>query len=372
MNRIARLIVVAALLLPAACTRNVQQQTDVGAVLGLTGENAKYGQLMQRGYSLALDEINAPNSDVKPLHLVIEDSQFDSAKAVSAYRKITGAQGIRLLVGITGSRNAIPVCEASKKDDVLILDPLGSAPKLTTVGGPNYFRIMASDAFAGQYNVDWAMQNGMKRPAIVYVEDDWGTSYRDAVQHYLASKGFDSPLAIGVIAGSRDFRTEVKKLWDYHPDTIFLLVYAKEGAALMKQMQEVGLSAMVYGSDNISSADFVSAGPGFVEGVRVAMPAETRGAEFDTFAARYRAKYGEEPDANVIKSYDAMKLLAAAIGRVGPAPAHLRAYLRSPEFSYQGLSGTIKFDEHGDLVGQQYTRMVYKSGKLVPFSQGTH
>jgi branched-chain amino acid transport system substrate-binding protein len=104
-----------------------------------------------------------------------------------------------------------------------------------------------------------------------------------------------------------------------------------------------------------------------VEGVRVALPAAVSGQRYQEFVRKYQAKYGEAPDVNVIKSYDAMKLVAFVIQKVGDQPSKIKEYLRGPDFEYNGISGPIRFDEHGDLVGQEYTRMVYRAGKLVPF-----
>jgi branched-chain amino acid transport system substrate-binding protein len=207
----------------------------------------------------------------------------------------------------------------------------------------------------------------MKKPAIVYMEDDWGASYRDSVTSYLAEKGFQQPSSHGITAGTREFRSQLEKLKQESPDTLFLLLYAKEGATFMQQLRQLGIQAVVYGSDNISSAEFLTAGNDVTEGVRVAMPAPVQGQLFDKFSKEYLAKFGESPDANVIKSYDAMKLVCAAISAVGPDPSEIKKYLRSAEFRFEGVSGPIKFDEHGDLVSQQYTRMAYKGGKLVPF-----
>lgn len=376
MNKKLILAIVALIILGALAAFLLQQHPKpggapsvrLGTILGLTGDNASYGQKMQRGFELALTEINSPGrTNGFNAELAIEDSQFDPAKAVSAYRKLTGAQGVRIIVGITGSKNALPVCEASKGDDVVIVDALGSAPKLTTQGGSNYFRVMASDALAGRYNAQWAAESGMKKPAIVYMEDDWGASYRDSVTTYLAEKGLPQTPSYGITAGTRDFRSQVERIKQDSPDTLFLLLYAKEGATFMQQLRQGGIQPIVYGSDNISSSEFATAGNDVIEGVRVAMPAPVQGPLYDEFSRKYQAKYGEAPDANVIKSYDAMKLVCAAIAAVGSNPSDIKKYLRSPDFKFDGVSGLIKFDEHGDLVSQQYTRMVYKAGKLVQF-----
>lgn len=352
-------------------TNEMEEQADlvrVGAILGLTGNYAAYGQKMKQGYDVALKELGRAAG--KPnISLIVEDSEFDPAKAVSAYHKLTSAQGINLIVGITGSKNAIPVCEAARGASVLIIDPLSSAPKITSACGANYFRIMASDALAGKYNAKWALEEDMKRPSVVYMEDDWGASYRDSVLAALRDSGFDDVPIHGVIAGTRDFRTQVEKLKGNKPDTIFLLLYAKEGSAFMQQLREAKISAAVYGSDNISSSEFVAAGPEVVEGVRVAMPAPAQGPTYASFVSRYRLEFGEIPDANIMKSYDAMMLLAHAVREFGPDPEKIRVGLTSDSFQFEGLSGLIQFDSNGDLKSQDYGRMEYRNGELVSLDE---
>jgi branched-chain amino acid transport system substrate-binding protein len=183
---------------------------------------------------------------------------------------------------------------------------------------------------------------------------------------YLAEKGYRTVPSDGVIAGTRDFRTLVGKVKSEGPDVIFLLTYAGEGAAFMKALRELGLKTAVYGSDNISSEEFTSAGAAAIEGVRVAMPSPAGGLQYDSFVERYKKRYGQSPDANISKSYDAMSLMAKAIEQNGPDPVRIRQYFASPDFSYEGVSGQIRFDSNGDLVGQQYTRMVYHASKLIP------
>jgi branched-chain amino acid transport system substrate-binding protein len=341
------------------------QQVVLGSILGLTGDNASYGQKMQRGFEFARQERSDAGNAKFDLH--IEDSQFDPTKAVTAYRKLTSADGAKIIVGITGSKNAIPVCEAAKSDTVVIVDALSSAPKISTTCGQNYFRIMASDALAGKYNAKWAADQGAKKVAIVFMEDDWGTSYRDSLVRYLGEQRLSNPTVIGVVAKSRDFRGQVQQIKAARPDAIFLLLYASEGAAFMQQLRQAGMKAAVYGSDNISSPEFAVAGADVVEGVRVAMPAPTKGAAYDAFVGRYKAKFHEEPDANVIKSYDTLNLIADAVKKAGPDPAAVATYLHSPTYSYEGVSGTVRFEPNGDLASQEYTRTVYRGGKLVPF-----
>jgi len=341
----------------------------IGTILGLSGPNAAYGVLMKQGFDLALKEVNSAGGiNNRNIELVIEDSKFDPTFAVTAYSRLHDISKVRIYVGITGSKIAIPVCAAAKKHDIVIIDALGSAPKLTEEGGANYFRVMASDTLAGQFNVDWASSLGMKNPVVVYSEDDWGSSYRKAVLGYLGKKGFsDVPVHV-VTQGLLDFRTQVEKLKSGKVDTIFLLLYPKEAASFMQQLREAGIKASIFGSDNLSSPEFVAAGSEVVEGVFVALPAPESSLYFEQFAKNYQEEFGTEPNSAIIKSYDAMMVALHAIKQVGEEPSKIREYFHSPQFSYTGVSGLIRFDENGDLISQQYSRLEYRDGKLQPVS----
>jgi branched-chain amino acid transport system substrate-binding protein len=322
---------------------------------------------MKRGFDLAIKELNgAGGVSSRKFDLVVEDSKFDPTQAVTVYRKLHDVNNIGIYVGITGSKIALPVCAAAKKDDVVIVDALGSAPKLTEEGGPNYFRVMASDSLAGQFDVEWATTMGMKAPVVVYAEDDWGASYRKSIIAYLGKKGFSNVPVHAVTQGSLDFRVQVQKLKANNGDTIFLLLYPKEAASFLQQLKEAGIKARIFGSDNLSSPEFTAVGNKVVEGVFVALPAPAGGPLFKEFGRKYQTAYGEEPDSAVIKSYDAMMVTASAIKKVGEQPNKIRDILHSPQFSYDGVSGLIRFDSNGDLTTQEYSRLIYRDGKLQP------
>jgi branched-chain amino acid transport system substrate-binding protein len=62
----------------------------------------------------------------------------------------------------------------------------------------------------------------------------------------------------------------------------------------------------------------------------------------------YQRKYGELPNAYAALAYDATKLLAQAVEKVGPDRAKIRAYLASLDAPYNGVTGSITFGANGD------------------------
>jgi len=98
------------------------------------------------------------------------------------------------------------------------------------------------------------------------------------------------------------------------------------------------------------------------------------GPSYETFKQKYIAEYGKEPTTYCSNSYDAAAVVALAIEKAGEASGTairdsirdianppgeevsdigeaLRLIREGKEINYQGASGEITFDEHGDVSG---------------------
>jgi len=91
------------------------------------------------------------------------------------------------------------------------------------------------------------------------------------------------------------------------------------------------------------------------EGIYVGAPfsAQDPRPEVQSFVAAYRKKFNAIPDGNAALAYDATKLLADAVQRVGADRVKIRDYLaESAAIGYHGVTGTIRFNTDGDPVGK--------------------
>ena len=62
----------------------------------------------------------------------------------------------------------------------------------------------------------------------------------------------------------------------------------------------------------------------------------------------FEAKFSTTPDVYAAHGYDAVMMIALAIGQAGLDPQELRFYLNSMN-PYDGVTGTTDFDEAGDV-----------------------
>ena len=85
------------------------------------------------------------------------------------------------------------------------------------------------------------------------------------------------------------------------------------------------------------------------------------------FKAKYKAKFGTDVEVYSPYSYDAVYVIADAIKRAGKDDkASILAAM--PATSYPGLTGTISFDEKGDVKGGAISVFNVVDGKLAYIS----
>jgi branched-chain amino acid transport system substrate-binding protein len=94
--------------------------------------------------------------------------------------------------------------------------------------------------------------------------------------------------------------------------------------------------------------------------------AQDRRPEVQAFVAAYKRKYNNAvPDGNAALAYDATKLLAIAVERVGPDRQKIRDYLANLPTPYGGVTGPIRFSSDGDPVGKAIVMTRVRQGALV-------
>jgi branched-chain amino acid transport system substrate-binding protein len=116
----------------------------------------------------------------------------------------------------------------------------------------------------------------------------------------------------------------------------------------------------------MSSPALTEVGGDAVEGTVVAsffQPKEPRPA-VERFVTAFEKKYGVEPDAGAALAYDAVAVLAQALrAAASPAPEDVALALRNLA-DWQGVTGSFRFDEKGDLIGRRATKSIVRNGKF--------
>ena len=157
---------------------------------------------------------------------------------------------------------------------------------------------------------------------------------------------------------------EVKKL---KPDVVYVPGYARDCGLLIKQAVSMGIETTFLGGDGWAGPLLYTSGNNALEGnyYSAHWHPDVRFPQSVHLQKVYDRKYGGViPHMNAPLNFDAAMLLADAVRRAGTFDrAKIRDALAETK-GFQGATGTITLDEHGDPLNKPL--VIMKLGKDAP------
>jgi branched-chain amino acid transport system substrate-binding protein len=193
------------------CTKESEpSEIQVGVILPLTGSAGKYGEDAKLGIELAAEEKNSQGGiDGKSVKIVLEDDQSEPKQTIAALRKLIAVHKISVVIGGMTSSSALAAAPIAEQNRVVFLSPSASVPALTKAGD-FIFRNELSDSYGGvsQAELTWN-KLGIKKVAILYINNDYGVGVKDAFQQTFVNLGGQVVEAQPFEPDAQDFRSQL-------------------------------------------------------------------------------------------------------------------------------------------------------------------
>jgi len=357
---------------PFGCSKKKQEAKEIkiGAILPLTGDGALYGQMARKAIELAVEEINAKKETSRERFSVIyEDSQLKPALAVSASTKLITVDKVLAIIGPMASNEFIPVISIAQKYKVPVISPSATSHEITELGSYK-FRTIVSDIYDGTTMARFAFDKmGFRKAAVFYVDEAGPRGVSIAfIEEFKRLGGQIVAQEKGGRDGT-DFRTQITKIKEAAPDSVYFAGYAKETVVFLRQAKELGLDRPLMTHQLIDDPDVIKRAGETADGVFFTTPKltpETGGPAVKEFFDNFKSKYGEEPQNFAPNAYDAMMLIVKAVEKYDAVSEDINKGLLDVK-DYRGASGEITIDENGDVV-QSMSIMRIKNGSVVPWT----
>jgi len=347
----------------------------IGLVAPLTGPSGGMGQSQERGYRLAMEEINAKGG-VNGRQIVLEtyDDQGDPQKAASGAQKFADDKSIIAIGGSCNSSSTlamIPIIDAGKIPDLVVTS---SSPKLT--GSSEYFfRMSVQDAAVGPQMADVLLSLGYKTVAIMFPNNDYGKGLSAALADRMKEKGGEVLDSLTYQTDDQDFSAQLTTIKSLAPDAIALTGTQQDSGLIIKQIDQMGLGIPIIGGTGLYNAKTLEvSGKEAAEGVMLigVYVASNPEPKIQELVAKYKAKYDQIPDGFAALAYDQMYVIAQAAKKAMDANKNnltresLKDALKTTD--YVGGTGHVTFNEVNDWV-RPYLTLVVKNGEFVMFEK---
>jgi branched-chain amino acid transport system substrate-binding protein len=343
----------------------------VGFAAPLTGVNAGYGKDLQNGVRLAIDEANAQKikigDKVAHFELVSEDDQADPRIGVQAAQKLVD-QNVSVVVGHFNSGTTIPASQIYEQAGIPVIDPAATNPTITGRGFANTFMVISTDAQnAGNAGVYAVEVTKAKRIAIIDDRTAFGQGEADEFEKAVKAKGGNLVTREYTDNKAVDFSTQLTKIKSTNADLIFFGGLDTQAAGLAKKMKQLGMTAQLVGGGGVQDPEFIKLAGDAAEGVMAweyGRPLSQLPGGKD-FSAKFKQRFGVDILSYSPFGYDAAWAAIKAMQTAkSSTPSVYRPALKA--ISFEGITGTIAFDNTGALKNASSTLYQVKGGTWVP------
>jgi branched-chain amino acid transport system substrate-binding protein len=341
------------------------EELRIGFLTTTSGGAGVIGQSKINGFRLGLAHEGWTNDGDKlagvPTRLFIADDQGKPDAAVAAVRRMIQGDRVQVVAGPIFSNIAMAIHPAViEAQRVYLSTNAGPSPIAGQQCSPYFTAVSFQNDQWGEALGKLMTDEGVKRVFYVAPNYQAGKDTIAGVRRYFKEgEGSDTLL---FKFGQSDFQAEISRIVAAKPEALFLFAPGGMGIAFMKQWAAAGAgkNIRVYTLgvvDDLSLAPIGTAAAGSVHTTNWGydLPNEAN----QKFVKEYVAKFNMPPAYYTAQSYDAARLLAAALKKTGAkvddtlALAHA---LRKAPFT--SVRGNIKFDINGMPLQNWYKQEI--------------
>jgi branched-chain amino acid transport system substrate-binding protein len=354
---------------PAAATG---QPIKIAIIAAMSGTNAVLGDWMKKGVTLAVEEKNAAGGiHGRPVQIVVYDDQADPTISVGLAQKVATDDKVVAAWATSNSSSAladIPIFAQYKIPQLTN----GTNVDITNKGSAYIFRACPAGPAYETPLVDFLVKTkGFKKFALITDTSAYGKGEADYQTAALKALGLEPLTRQSYGIDDKDFTGQLTAILQTNPEVILFGGSEVASGLIAKQARQLGFKGQMAGGSAIATPKFAeTAGADVAEGVFATAPYLTNDLNDMTraFAAKYKARWGEDAEVHGANTYDGTEMLLMAMDKAYPnetGEAIAAAFHTIKD--YQGLQGTFNVQPNGETIDKTQLG-VWKGGKLTPYT----
>ena len=351
----------------------------IGVLEPVTGADSKAAEDEIRGIQLA-NKVH-PNVNGKLVSLVFSDDKSDIDASETAAKTLVDKKPM-VILGSYGSVYSLAASPYIKEAKIPAIAITNTNP-LVTENNEYYYRVCYVTSNQGDVLARYILESENEDVAgiLLPTDDDVAlaeaTAFRDRMK---AETEDDDSIAFyeEYQSGQTDFSEVLMNLAQSGVDRVLLPGDYTDDAAIINQAADMGLNVMFLGdsewgsdefrkllqdnvkSENVAFLQFFSADNSGIAGEAVTK-------ERQSFLKAYAEEYGtdSEPSEAMALGYDAYFVAVDAIDKAADdaTSEDINAILSDPQYTFEGATGVINFNQNGDPIKTAYIN-TWQKGKM--------
>jgi branched-chain amino acid transport system substrate-binding protein len=349
------------------------QELRIGFMNTMSGGGAVIGRHQVNGWQLGLEHEGWKKDGDKlggvPTRIFSADDQAKPDVGLAAAEKFLKQEKVHIIAGIIWSSILVPVYKIAIDSKVGIV-------------GTNAGTSLIAGEICNPLFISTSWQGDQPAEALgILISKDKVESIHLLAPNYQGGKDLVSGVTrtlkgVKIVAtdmfklGETDFQTEISKVRAAKPKAAFVFAPGAMGPAFVKQWHASGIGRdiklyTIHTIDWVTLPAIGDAGLGAFETIQ--WSPDLNNEPTKKFVKDYTAKFGHVPSNFAQQSYDAPRLIAAAVKSVGGKVDDVGALMKAMrKVSYPSLRGPYKYNVNGFPIQNFYKVEVIKGADGKP------
>lgn len=335
----------------------------IGFIGPLTGNSATFGEMMQKGLTLALNDL--PAEAKSNIEIVKEDDACNAVAGLNAANKLILTDKVKYIIG--------PLCNESTlssekvfNDNGVISLTIGLPSTQIANMGPYHFSFSPEIGYLMQTVAKRMIDTGLKRMAVIHIEAPFYNENYNTFVNSFTGLGGTIVADESAIEGTSDFRTQILKMKSSNPDGLMLIAHTASLNSILKQIQVSGLDKLPKFGIHAAETPVLLSASAAAEGLIYPYPADkTVITSAKAYSDKFKAAYNSDPDPYSANVYDSLNILLGAINSCGYNNVSCVQQKFASLKDYLGANGSLSVDERGVGTYKDIMLKVFKGGQFL-------
>ncbi|WP_094770192.1 ABC transporter substrate-binding protein [Microbacterium gorillae] len=350
----------------------------LGSLLPQTGSLAFLGPPMESGVGLAVKEVNDAKAGITIDLTAADEGDTDTKAYETSITKLRSA-GITGLVGAASSGVSKLILDGNVSAGIIQVSASNTSPDFTDWDDNGlYFRTAPSDLLQGEVLGNLIAEDSHKNLAIIYQNDAYGAGLKDAVTKNFEETGGKVVTAQSFNVGDATFDSQVAAVAAAKPDAVAILTF-DQFKTIAPLLVNAGVKADSFYLVDGNLSQYGDEIPVSLAGAKGTKPGPKLSDDFTTRLNTFWTGEGNKEVKDFTyagEAYDAVVLMAlAALSAKSVEGKDIASKMQEVSGGsgdgkkcttfkecadiinsgkvpdYDGYSGDVTFDEHGDPQG---------------------
>lgn len=357
----------------------------IGAVFAITGKASWLGEPEANTVRMMAGQINeAGGINGRKLELIVKDSQGQGDRAVNAVRELI-REDVVAIVGPSRSGTSMAVASICEEEQV----PLISCAALAQIVEPEPGKVRAwvfktphKDSHVVQRIYEHMQAQGMTKVALITGTTGFGAGGRTKLQESAKDFGIEVVADETYGPADTDMTMQLLKIKAKNPDALVNWSIVPAQSIMMKNMQQLGITAQLYQSHGFGNYAYLKAAGDAAEGVIFpagrALVADKLPEDHVQYAVLtklkqdYESQFEDPLSTFAGHAFDALMIAVEAAKRLEVDPSDLGAYRQAlrdeieATDGFVGTGGVFRFSpaDHTGLEPDSLELLTVKDGKF--------